>query len=124
MAPAQGFEPRPFESESNVLPLHQVGILAGTVGVEPTNTGSKPAVLPVTLRPYNDKALFCIALPTKLFTLCVKSDLNQSYIHYIYDCCMCLYLFSIYIIIYFFIKIKQYDFYASNNFSSCIPDLL
>lgn len=57
MAPNQGFEPRPFESESNVLPLHQFGRLAGAGGFEPPNTGSKPAALPITLRPYTVKKL-------------------------------------------------------------------
>ena len=40
MAPDQGFEPRPPESESGVLPLHQSGMVV-PAGFEPGITGLK-----------------------------------------------------------------------------------
>ena len=163
MAPNQGFEPRPFESESNVLPLHQFGRLAGAGGFEPPNTGSKPAALPITLRPYmvrveglepptscsqsrratncatpgnRQGSLFCIALPTKLSARARGIGFEPTVHTLCMNCCTSLYmelvegvepttprlqgacsaielhqhlflsLSYIYIIIYFFYKIK------------------
>ena len=117
MAPNQGFEPRPFESESNVLPLHQFGRLAGAGGFEPPNTGSKPAALPITLRPYvvrveglepptscsqsrrasqlrytrkyNNKTLNILLYQLSYLSKLTESDLNRWHICI---CCMSLYM--------------------------------
>jgi hypothetical protein len=45
LAPSQGLEPRPSDSESDILPLNYKGTPGE--GIEPPQYGSKPYVLPL-----------------------------------------------------------------------------